>query len=183
MIRAQAGANARRFAPWEATMVRGFLKTILAVSVLVSISAAGSWAKAQSNPADEAAIKNLVASFNSCFNHKDAPACAALYTEDGEFTSVRGDSNHGRADVEKHYQTVFTTFLKNAQRTDKVRTVTFVTPTLASVDTDWSLTGALSPNGTEAAAAVRQGLLTWIVVKREGKWYIRVFHELDFPGK
>jgi uncharacterized protein (TIGR02246 family) len=164
-------------------MVRNVWKTILAVLVLTAIPAASSWAKAESNPADEAAIKKLVAGFNECFNRKDAPACAALYTEDGDFTSVRGDSNHGRADVEKHYQTVFTTFLKNAHRTDKVRSVRFITPTIASVDTDWQLTGATSPNAAEAAPATRQGLLTWVVTKHEGKWYISVFHELDFPGK
>lgn len=164
-------------------MVRSVLKAILAVLVLIAIPAASSWAKAESNAADEAAIKKLVADFNGCFNRKDAPACGALYTQDGDFTSVRGDSNHGRADVQKHYQTVFTTFLKNAHRTDKVRSVRFITPTIASVDTEWQLTGALSANGTEAAPSTREGLLTWIVTKHEGKWYISVFHELDFPGK
>jgi uncharacterized protein (TIGR02246 family) len=164
-------------------MIRTFLRTTLAAFILVSISAAIPTLKAESNPADEAAVKKVVADFNTCFNKKDAHACAILYTEDGDFTSVRGDSNHGRADVEKHYQTVFTTFLKNAHRTDKVRSVRFITPTIASVDTDWQLTGALSPNGAEAAPAVREGLLTWIVTKHDGKWYITVFHELDFPGK
>jgi uncharacterized protein (TIGR02246 family) len=164
-------------------MVRNIFKTILMALVLIAIPAAASWAKAESNPADEAAIKKLVAGFNECFNRKDAPACGALYTEDGDFTSVRGDSNHGRADVQKHYQTVFTTFLKNAHRTDKVRSVRFITPTIASVDTEWELTGATSPNASEAAPATRQGLLTWIVTKHEGKWYISVFHELDYPGK
>ena len=164
-------------------MVRSSLKAMLGILILISISGASSWAKSEGNAADEAAVKKLVAAFNMCFNAKDAPACAALYTEDGDFTSVRGDSNHGRADVEKHYAMVFSTFLKNAHRTDKVRSVRFITPTIASVDTDWELTGALAPNGTEAAPGVRQGLLTWIVTKHEGKWYISVFHELDFPGK
>ena len=164
-------------------MVRNTCKTVLAILVLMAIPAASSWANAKSNPADETAIKKLVASFSECFNRKDAPACAALYTEDGDFTSVRGESNHGRADIEKHYQAVFTTFLKNAHRTDKVRTIRFITPTVASVDTDWELTGATSPNGSDAPAATRQSLLIWTVTKHDGKWYITVFHELDFPGK
>lgn len=90
---------------------------------------------------------------------------------------------HGRVDLEKHYQTVFATFLKNAHRIDKVRSVRFLTPTIASVDTDWTVTGATSPNGTEAAPAVREGLLTWIVMKQDGRWCISLFHELDFPGR
>ncbi len=164
-------------------MVRTHLQAALAALVLVLIAAPVAWASGGSRAADEAAIKQLVANFNQCWNAKDASKCAALYTEDGDFTSVRGDSDHGRAAVEKHYQKVFTTFLKNAHRTDTVRSVRFLSPTLASVDTDFELTGATSANATEAAKAVRKGLLTWIVKQQGGQWRIMIFHELDYPGK
>lgn len=164
-------------------MIRKSLRAALAAFVLISIFAAFRLAKAQSNAADDAAIKQLVANFSASFNNKDAHACAMLFADDGELTTVRGETTHGRADLEKHYQTVFSTFLKNAHRTDTVRSVRFLTPTIASVDTDWKLTGATSPNGTEPAPAVREGLLTWIVTKRDGRWSITLFHELDFPGK
>jgi uncharacterized protein (TIGR02246 family) len=163
-------------------MVRTHLKAILAVFVLTSIFAASSWAKAESNAADEAAIKQLVANWSAGFNSKDARACAMLFTEDGDFTSVRGDSDHGRPEVEKHYQKVFSTFLKNAHRTDTVRSVRFLSPTIASVDTGFEMVGASAPNANEAAKPVRKGLLPWIVTKQEGRWYIAIFHELDFPG-
>ena len=139
--------------------------------------------KAEPNASDEAAIKRVVADFNICFNNKDAHACAMLFAEDGDLITTRGETTHGRPNLEKHYQTVFSTFLKNAHRTDTVRNVRFLNPTIASVDTEWKLTGATSPNGTEAAPPVREGLLTWIVTKRDGRWYITIFHELDFPGK
>jgi uncharacterized protein (TIGR02246 family) len=164
-------------------MVRTHLKAILAVLVLISISVVVSWAKAESNAADEAAIKQLVASWSEGFNQKDPHACAMLFTEDGDFTSVRGASDHGRPDVEKHYQQVFSTFLKNAHRTDTVRNVRFLTPMIASVDTDFEMTGATAPNPMETAPPVRKGMLTWIVTKHDGRWYITLFHEFDFPGK
>ena len=69
--------------------------------------------------------------------------------EDGDFTSVRGDRDHGRPEVEKHYQQVFSTFLKNAQRTDTVRSVRFLSPAIASVDSDFEMTGATAPNSKE----------------------------------
>jgi uncharacterized protein (TIGR02246 family) len=104
-----------------------------------------------------------------------------LFTEDGDFTSVRGGSDHGRPDVEKHYQQVFSTFLKNAHRTDTVRSIRFVSPTIASVDTEFEMTGATSPNSTGTTARPpRKGLLTWIVTKQDGRWYISIFHELDY---
>jgi uncharacterized protein (TIGR02246 family) len=164
-------------------MVRTHWKAILAVFVIISISAAVSWAKAESNASDEAAIKQLVANWSEGFNRKDPRACAMLFTEDGDFTSVRGASDHGRPDVEKHYQQVFSTFLKNAHRTDTVRSVRFVSPTIASVDTDFEMTGATAPNPMDTAPAVRKGMLTWIVTKHDGRWYILLFHEFDFPGK
>jgi hypothetical protein len=54
---------------------------------------------------------------------------------------------------------------------------------MASVDTDWELVGATSPYGTGEAPPVRKGLLTWIVTKQHGQWYITIFHEFDFSAK
>jgi uncharacterized protein (TIGR02246 family) len=165
-------------------MIRTHLKAILAVFVLVSITAAVSWAKVESNPADEAAIKKLVADFTDCFNRKDAHACTMLYADDGQFTSARGDmQTQGHLDMEKHYQAVLSTFLKNAQRTGTVQSIRFLTPTIASVDTYWELRGATAPYGNDPVPPVRKGLLTWIVTKQNGQWYITIFHEFDFPGK
>jgi len=162
-------------------MIRSYWKAMLAVLLLFSVTAAVSWAKP--SPTDEAAIKKLVASWDECFERKDAHACAMLYVEDGDFTSVRGDSDHGRANVEKHYQKVFTTFLLNAHRKDTVRSIRFLSPTIASVDSDFEMTGATAPNANEAAKSVRKGLLTWIVTKHNGQWKITLFHEFDFPAK
>src|SRR5579862_4990643 len=99
---------------WSSTMIRKSLRTPLAAFVVLLICTAAPLAKAESNAADEAAIKKVVSNWGTCFNNKDAHACAMLLTEDGELTTVRGEVTRGRANLEKHYQTVFTTFLKNA---------------------------------------------------------------------
>ena len=165
-------------------MVGSYWKAGLAVFVLISMTAAVSSAKADAKSADENAINKLVANFNDCFNRKDAHGCTMLYAEDGEFTSSRGDMHtQGRPELEKHYQQVFSTFLKNAHRTGTVRRIRFLTPAIASVDTEWELVGAASPSGTAPAPPVRRGLLTWIVTKQKGQWYIAIFHEFDFSGK
>lgn len=159
-------------------MLRTGLKTTLAAMVLISIFTAASWAKVP-NPADEAAINKLVAGFTECFNHKDAKACAALFTEDSAFTNIRGEVDKGRPAEEKHFQTVYSTFLKNAQRKDKVRSITFLTPRIALVDTEMEIT--VPPAVGASAPTVRKGLLSWVVVKQNGAWHIRIFHELDYP--
>jgi uncharacterized protein (TIGR02246 family) len=105
-----------------------------------------------------------------------------LFAEDGELTTVRGDVDHGPKGVEEHNKLIFSTFLKNAHRTDKVRSIRFLSPTIASVDSEWEMAGATAPNPREAAKPLRKGLLTWIVTKHNGQWYITLFHEFDYPG-
>ena len=162
-------------------MLRHSGKATLAVLVVIAILSAVCFAQPKANPADDAAIKKLVASWSDSFNKKDAHACTMVFVDDADFTSVRGQSDYGYAAVEKHYQMVFSTFLKNAHRTDTVKNIRFLTKNWAVVDSNFEMTGAAAPNAAENAPPVRKGLLSWVVTKRAGQWYIVSFHELDFP--
>ena len=130
---------------------------------------------AANNDADTAAIKQCVASFADTWNSHDAHAVAMRYVEDGDFSSVRGEPSHGRKELEDHYTTIFSTFLKNAHTTDTVRSIRFLAPDLASVDIDWLVNDPAAPGGV-----LRKGLLTWIVTKRNGQWMIAIYHEQSF---
>ncbi len=71
------------------------------------------------------------------------------------------------------------TFLKDAHRTDTVKSIRFLTPEIASVDIDWQMTGAKTRDGQDAPN--RKGLLTWIVTKQHnGQWMITIYHESAF---
>jgi len=80
-----------------------------------------------------------------------------------------------RKELEDHYTTIFTTFLKNAHTTDTVRSIRFLDPDTASVDIDWLVTDPNAPGGV-----LRKGLLNWIVTKRNGQWMIMIYHESAF---
>jgi uncharacterized protein (TIGR02246 family) len=125
--------------------------------------------------ADTAAIKQSVASFADTWNSHDAHAVAMRYVEDGDFSSVKAEPSHGRKELEDHYNTIFTTFLKNAHTTDTVRSIRFLAPDLASVDIDWLVNDPAAPGGV-----LRKGLLTWIMSKRNGQWMIVIYHEQSF---
>jgi uncharacterized protein (TIGR02246 family) len=155
--------------------------TTLAALSLLSFSAGIALAQAQTgNPADEAAIKQLIASNTEAFNHHDAHGVAADYVEDADFTNMRGASQHGRKNIETFLTPLFATgALKNANRTLTVRSVRFLTPTVAEVDIDSVLVGTTTPDGKENPP--RKGLVNDIVSKQNGKWMITVFHELDYP--
>jgi uncharacterized protein (TIGR02246 family) len=150
----------------------------VALTALLSFTffAAGSQAQMASNrDADTAAIKQAVAAFQDAWNSHDAHAVAMRYVEDGDFSSIKAEDSHGRKELEEHYTTIFSTFLKNAHTTDTVRSIRFLGPELASVDIDWLVNEPSAPGGV-----LRKGLLTWVVTKRNGQWMIAIYHEQSF---
>src|SRR6202051_564978 len=151
-------------------------KAALAVLLFLTFSAASSRAQMPANrDADTAAIKQCVAGFADTWNSHDAHGVAMHYVEDGDFSSIKGEASHGRKELEDHYTTIFSTFLKNAHTTDTVRSIRFLGPDIASVDIDWLVTDPGAPGGV-----LRKGLLTWIVTKRSGQWMITIYHEQSF---
>ena len=128
--------------------------------------------------ADSAGIKQCVAAWEDAWNRHDAHATAMAYVEDGDFSSTTGIPSHGSKELEAHYNEIFTTFLKDAHRTDTVKSIRFLGPDMASVDIDWQMTGARTRDGKDAPN--RKGLLTWIVTKHNGQWMITIYHESVF---
>src|SRR5271169_2248669 len=160
-------------------MVSNRVKMALAVILFVSLSTAVSRAQMPSNiEADSAAIKQCVAAWEDAWNRHDAHATAMAYVEDGEFSSTTGVPSHGWKELEAHYNEIFTTFLKDAHRTDTVRSIRFLIPEIASVDIDWQMTGARTRDGKDAPN--RKGLLNWVVTKHNGQWMITIYHESVF---
>jgi uncharacterized protein (TIGR02246 family) len=160
-------------------MISNRVKTALAVFLFVSFSASVSWAQMPASmDADSAAIKKCVAAWEDAWNRHDAHATATRYVEDGDFSSTTGIPSHGWKELEEHYNAIFTTFLKDAHRTDTVKSIRFLTPEIASVDIDWQMTGAKTRDGQDVP--IRKGLLTWIVTKHNGQWMITIYHESAF---
>jgi len=149
------------------------------VAALFAFAASGSlWAQMGSSMDADAAIKQCVAAWSDAWNRHDAHATAMKYVEDGDFTNTTGIPSHGWKALEDHYNEIFTTFLKDAHRTDTVRSIRVLNPDTASVDIDWQMTGAKTRDGKDVP--IRKGLLTWIVTKQNGEWKIEVYHETAF---
>ena len=157
-------------------MVSVRLKVVLAALLFMFAASGLSWA--QSTDADSAAIKQCVAAWSAAWNSHDAHATAMKYVEDGDFTNTTGIPSHGWKALEDHYNEIFTTFLKDAHRTDTVRSIRFLNPNTASVDIDWQMTGAKTRDGKDGP--IRKGLLTWSVTKHSGEWMIAIYHETAF---
>jgi uncharacterized protein (TIGR02246 family) len=152
------------------------LSVALLFGVVVSVSSLAQ--TASHTDADSAAIRQCVAAWSAAWNSHDAHATAMKYVEDGDFTNTTGIPSHGWKALEDHYNEIFTTFLKDAHRTDTVRSIRLLNPDTASVDIDWQMTGAKTRDGKDVP--IRKGLLTWIVTKHSGKWMITVYHETAY---
>jgi len=161
-------------------MISSRWKMVLAVSLFLAFSSGLAWAQMASKmDADSAGVKQCVAAWEDAWNRHDAHATATAYVEDGDFSSTTGVPSHGWKELEAHYNDIFTTFLKDAHRTDTVRSIRFLTPEIASVDIDWEMTGAKTRDGKDIP--IRKGLLTWVVNKQHnGQWMITIYHESAF---
>ena len=135
--------------------------------------------QATGTEADSKAIKEVFAEFYEAFSRHDAHAASMTFAEDADFTNMGGVHSHGRKEVEERLARLFAGNLKAARRTDIVKSIRFVTPEIAEVDADTVITGTLRADGSEVAP--RKGLMVTTMTKQNGRWYISIFHEVEFP--
>jgi uncharacterized protein (TIGR02246 family) len=136
--------------------------------------------QAQGNEADAKSIKQVYAEWYEAFSRHDAHAAAMTFTEDADFTNMRGVHNHGRKEIEAHLATIFAGALGSARRTDTVKNIRFFSPELAEVDADTVISGTKAGDGSEVPP--RKGLMVTTMTKQNGRWFISVFHEVEFPA-
>jgi uncharacterized protein (TIGR02246 family) len=158
------------------TIAMAGLSLLLAVCVFT--------ARARSQSANEdpntIAVQRIVNDYSERMNRHDAHDVASLFAEDGDFTNMRGDSQHGRKQIEAFYAKLFDGPLKEVYRTDTVRNIRILSPEIAAVDGLWQMRFTLAVNG--AKGPVRDGLFDYILTKQNGRWFITVFHESEFAA-
>jgi uncharacterized protein (TIGR02246 family) len=133
---------------------------------------------------DESAIRALEVQQQEAWNHHDAKAYAALFTEDGDCVNVVGWWWKGRAEIEKKLTNAYVyVFSESVLKIGEV-TVRFLEPNSAIVHVRWNMTGARTPQGVPTP---QQGIQTQLVQKQSGKWLIAAFQntnsipEMPFP--
>ena len=129
--------------------------------------------------ADSAAIKQVFADFYENFSRHDAHAASMSFAEDADFTNMGGVHSRGRKEIEDRLDRLFQGLLKDATRTDIVRSIRFFSPDVAAVDADTTITGTKAPDGS--VIPPRKGLMIVTMTKQKGRWLISTFHEAEFP--
>ena len=126
---------------------------------------------------DQQQIHGVLNGFVDAWNHHDAKAFAAVFSEDADFTNVRGVSASGRSNIEEFHAPIFATIFKNTHQTLTEVKIRFIRPDIAAVDVHWNMTGVTDPQGI--ARPDRNGLLNFVMTKNAGRWQIVVMHNLD----
>jgi uncharacterized protein (TIGR02246 family) len=125
-------------------------------------------------------IHGVMNAFVDAWNQHDAKAFAAVFAEDADFTNWRGQGASGRSRIEEFHAPLFATIFKNSHQTMTDIKIRFVRPDVAAVDVRWELTGQTDAQGN--ARPPRQGILNFVMAKKDGKWQIVVMHNLDLTA-
>jgi uncharacterized protein (TIGR02246 family) len=102
--------------------------------------------------------------FAETWNQHDMTAMATLFAEDADFVNVVGMYWKGRDQIRQEH----------AIRSVTVR---FVNPDVALAHIKWALEGDRDPDGTSRPR--REGVMSWVVTKREGEWQIASSHNTN----
>ncbi|MFL5741490.1 MAG: SgcJ/EcaC family oxidoreductase [Flavisolibacter sp.] len=132
------------------------------------------------NIKDEGLIKKVLTDFTDAWNKHDAEAFSNVFSEDADFTNVRGISAHGRSQVEKFHAPRFTTTFKDTYQKITQSKIRFIKPDVAAVDAWWEMAGVKSPEGQDMPP--RKGLLNFIMTKNSNTWLITIMHNMDLPA-
>jgi uncharacterized protein (TIGR02246 family) len=121
-----------------------------------------------STPGDEAAIRQTWQGFVRAFNLRDARACAAFFTADGDrVDSASGESFQGRENLERSYADLFNSRYKGGTLVGEITQIRFVSSEVALAESNNEFR-AFQGSASEG----RSLRATTLYVKQGGTWMI-----------
>jgi uncharacterized protein (TIGR02246 family) len=136
---------------------------------------------AAQNPADETAIRNIIAEQAAAWTAGDGKRYGSRLAADASFTNLFGMVMYGvPAFVDRHTQ-ILATFYKGTTKHHAIRKVRFITPDVAIVDIDNEVHGvkAMPPGIAVPADGVIKTQLMEVLVRRGGQWWVEAYHNVD----
>lgn len=129
---------------------------------------------------EEAAIQTVLEGLDAAWNAHDAHAFAAWFTEDADFTNVRGMQTSGRERVEWFMAPLFETMFADSRQHVVRSRIRFVAADLAAADVWWTMDGARTVDGQ--VRPTRYGLFDLLLRKDRGGWRILVWQNMELAG-
>jgi uncharacterized protein (TIGR02246 family) len=144
------------------------MKALLAACIVLALAVP---ATAAGPAGAEAAIQKVWQQFSDAWARADAPARAALFSEDATLINPFGVKANGRAAIEKLFEQENVGFARDTTHTFSDFSFRFLTPTLAEVDATGEITGK---PGTDRAMQPTLSIHVFaIMAKRSGTWQLQ----------
>lgn len=155
-------------------------------SIALCVLAPPLWGAPASN-SDADAIRALEVRQESAWNDHDAHAYAQLFTSDADTVNVLGWWWKSRSELEQKLDKGFRFVFSRSHLHIEDVAIRFLTPEVAIAHIQWSMTGALSPDGS-GSNIPQKGIQTQTLYKTRGGWLIAAFQngnsvpEREFPS-
>lgn len=129
--------------------------------------------KTTTNPADEAAVRNLYTELMDGWNRGSGEAFAAVFTEDGDLVAFDGTHFEGRKEIAPFHQDLFDKWLKGTRLVGRVEDVRFLSLDVALMHA----VGSTIMRGKSAPSPERDSVQTLVAVreKGDGEWRLAAF--------
>jgi uncharacterized protein (TIGR02246 family) len=131
--------------------------------------------------AAEAPIRAIIAEQVVAWNAGDGRRYASHLAPDASFTNLFGMVMYGAPAFASRHSEILATFYKGTSKKHVVRRIRFLTPDVALVDIDNEVHGVKSmPAGIVVPPdGVVKTQLMEVFVRRDGKWWIEAYHNVD----
>jgi len=156
-------------------MRKPFIASFALLALLVPIVIAAN------RPADEQPLKERLDQFQAAWNKDDTAAMAAMWAEDGSLINPFGTAAQGREAVTKIFVQEHSGPFKATKYSTSDVKVQWVTPDVAIVDATANISGIHATDGSSAPDYPHH--VTWVFVKKDGKWMAAAARPYQFTKK
>ncbi|MER6399861.1 SgcJ/EcaC family oxidoreductase [Kitasatospora sp. NPDC001603] len=127
------------------------------------------------NSTAESQIHALWDAMRSAWATEDAEGFAAVFTENCDFTTVRGERMRGRADISEGHGRLFRSTYRSTRLDTVIRSIRYLNPDLATVTVESTVSAfdGATIAGTHALAVVERTM-----VSGTKAWQITAFHNM-----
>jgi uncharacterized protein (TIGR02246 family) len=122
------------------------------------------------SPAETSRPQALVEGFIRAWNARDAKALGALFAEDADYVTAKGNWMKGRTWIEGQLERALAGRLKGTMMVETNTTVRLVRPDIAVMHFEWEVSGETAPDGKPLIT--RHGIMQIIAVAQGGAWKI-----------
>ena len=123
------------------------------------------------NPADEAAVRDLYQQLMEGWNRGSGEAFAAVFVEDGDLVAFDGTHFKGRNEIASFHQQLFDKWMKGTRLVGQVKDVRFLSPDVAVMHA----VGGTVMRGKTDPSPERDSIQTLVATRQGGEWRLAAF--------